>query len=398
MDYIDVYFSRVNHLGPNTAKRIRNGGIISLKKWMAESPHTVQGLTTEKNVVFDGILNRNKDKEYQKILFLHVDLKEPLQVGDIINWEQDDGTIEKWLIFLEEKKVNGTYRTFWITRCNYLLKWVDAQGHLQQSWGYVVSSVDSKIKGNFRTWNSLITPQANKYMEILMPRYPIERSTNFIIEEESWNVVEYDHTSVPGVVYLSLTENKVNTIYDDLVNNIADTDKLSVYDLSIPEEEQVCALGGQIHPIFTLTKNGIPVDLPVVLEPADKQMIEIINDKLFAKRAGRTSIIVRLKDYPTISQILPLRITSTPIFSAYIEGPDTIKLDREATYKLVASENINGDVIFSIENIKLVNIINSTQDTCSLRANDENKLGSTVLKAEYGGKIYSKEIKIIPLW
>jgi hypothetical protein len=67
-----------------------------------------------------------------------------------------------------------------------LLKWIDALGHLNQSWAYVVSSVDSKIKGNYRTWNSLITPQPNKYAEILMPRYQIDRSTNFIIEEESW--------------------------------------------------------------------------------------------------------------------------------------------------------------------------------------------------------------------
>ena len=49
-----------------------------------------------------------------------------------------------------------------------------------------------------------------------MPRYPIDRATNFIIEDESWTVIEYDHTSVPGTIYLSLTENKINLIYDDL--------------------------------------------------------------------------------------------------------------------------------------------------------------------------------------
>ena len=48
------------------------------------------------------------------------------------------------------------------------MKWIDSEGHLNQSWGYFVSSLDSKIKANFRTWNSLITPQPNKYAEILM--------------------------------------------------------------------------------------------------------------------------------------------------------------------------------------------------------------------------------------
>ena len=68
-----------------------------------------------------------------------------------------------------------------------------------------------------------------------MPRFPIDRATNFIVEEESWSVVEYDHTSVPGIIYLSLTEGKINTIYDDTTNNIADLDKLAQYKLSIPE-------------------------------------------------------------------------------------------------------------------------------------------------------------------
>jgi len=29
-----------------------------------------------------------------------------------MNWTLDDGNIEKWLLIQEEKKVNGTYRTF----------------------------------------------------------------------------------------------------------------------------------------------------------------------------------------------------------------------------------------------------------------------------------------------
>lgn len=54
-----------------------------------------------------------------------------IKVGDIMNWTLDNGDIEKWLLIQEEKKVNGTYKTFWIVRCNYLMKWIDKQGHLQ---------------------------------------------------------------------------------------------------------------------------------------------------------------------------------------------------------------------------------------------------------------------------
>jgi hypothetical protein len=67
-----------------------------------------------------------------------------------------------------------------------------------------------------------------------MPRRVVDRATNFIIEEESWQVIEYDHTSVPGTMYLSLTENKINLIYDDTQNKIADLDKRAKYELVLP--------------------------------------------------------------------------------------------------------------------------------------------------------------------
>ena len=148
-------------------------------------------------------------------MYLNVANNIPIVVGDIVNW-QNDGQLEKWIIFKKEKKVNGTYQTFSIVRCNYLMKWIDKNGHLQSSWSYFVSSMESKIKENFRTWNSLITPQPNKYAEMILPKKEIERGTSFIVEDEAWSMVEYDHTSVPGVMYLSLTEEKVNYVYDDL--------------------------------------------------------------------------------------------------------------------------------------------------------------------------------------
>ena len=151
MNYRDVYFRRINHLGENVQERVKNDGIRTFEKWLVNSPHTVRNLSVERGIHFDGILLTSKDREYQKILFLNVANNVPLMVGDIMTWVQDDGSEEKWILFQEKKKVNGSYRVFWMVRCNYLLKWIDKQGHLQQSWSYVVSSVDDKIKGNFRT-------------------------------------------------------------------------------------------------------------------------------------------------------------------------------------------------------------------------------------------------------
>ena len=398
MNYLDVYFSRINHDGDTTAERIRQGGIRSFEKWKRESPHTVRGLSVERGIYFDGIILTNKDKSYEKIMFLNVSNDVPLLVGDIINWILDDGSIEKWIILQEEKKVNGTYRTFQIVRCNYLLKWIDREGHLQQSWSYLVSSVDSKIKGNFRTWNALITPQPNKYLEVLMPRYPIDRATNFIVEEESWTVVEYDHTSVPGVIYLSLTEGKINLIYDDVENNIADTDKLAKYEFISTPEKQNFSIGDPIQLTYTLTKNGVPIDSEIELISHDKTVAKVINGVLTAVGNGEADIVMRLKNYPSIENTIHIQVGGETVFSAYIKGSETIRLGQKSNYELVGFPELNGQVVYSIDNIEMANIISQDNNICIIKANEKNQLGPFVLTALYDGVEYTKVIKTIPLW
>lgn len=186
-----------------------------------------------------------------------------------------------------------------------------------------------------------------------MPRYPITRSTNFIIEEESWNVIEYDHTSVPGTIYLSLTENKINTIYDDVENNIADLDKKAVYELLLPEKEQRFNIGDIIEPRYTLTKNGKVCNLPVKFISTDKSLARIIDGQLKACASGEVEIEVQLVDYPEIMQSLKVIIGEQPQeFSVYIKGNASIPLDRKSTYSLVTIDNeYTGEYLFVLYNL-----------------------------------------------
>lgn len=406
MNYLDVYWSRLNHLGETTAERIRNSNIRSFEKWLDESPFTLNNLSVERGLYFRGIAIRSKDKEYEKIMFLHVANDITVRVGDILNWPLEDGTIEKWILIQEEKKVNPPYRTFWIVRCNYLMKWIDDNGHLQQCWSYFVSSLDSKIKGNFRTWSNLITPQPNKYAEILMPKRAISRSTNFIVEEESWSVVEYDHTSVPGVIYLSLTENKINKIYDDVENNIADLDKRAKYQIITPPTIQHFKVGDTIENlIFTITKNGIPFS-PEKVEyvSSNKKIAHIENGKLTATSNGEVDIVLNIPEYKDIQpNTLSIKIAvddEDTSMSYYIEGPEIIRLDREAQYTVRA---INGLSIeadsFSIDKPEYATVTYLEEENIyNIRANKKNILGDFIFTVKIGEAEVTKKISVIPLW
>lgn len=431
MDYLEVYFSRLNHFGRTTGERITNGGIRTFQRWKAESPHTVLSLSVERGLYFDGIILQSKDKTYQKIMHLNVANDIPIRVGDIMNWQVEDGTVEKWLLLSEERKTNGTYRTFDIIRCNYLIKWINDKGYLRKSWAYVLSSTDEKVKGNFRTWHNLITPQPNKYAEIIMPR-PIDensqvkdtvnRGTNFIIEDESWKMVEADFTSVKGIIYMSLTENKVNFQYDDLDVDIADTDKLL-----FPTLQKVYNVDEEIIPDFTeQTLNEWQIVL-IPPSPEEQNVVTLLdNGHLKANAPGQVKVKMRLKNYnaddprKAVTKEFEITVVNNEA-SLYIKGADTIRLDRYETYKLADEDIIptvevpdkdiiKGDIKFTLTNITAEdkplgelkeaydNETNKITYATTIHANNSNKLGEMLLTAEYNGKTYTKTIKIIPLW
>lgn len=398
MNYLDVYFSRINHSGETTAERIRDGGIRSFERWLAESPHTIEDLSVERGLYFSGILLQNKDKEAKKLLFLNVANDIPIMVGDILNWRQDNGEVEKWLLLTEEKKINGTYRTFTIIKCNYLIKWVDADGHLQSSWCYICGSTDEMVKGNFRTWHNLISPQPNKFVEVIMPRVEIDRGTHFIIEDEGWLLVEFDKVSVSGVIYLYLTEDKVNYIYDDLNEDIAETDRLAQYRIDLPPVDQTFTVGDPIEPVYTIMKNGIPYEGQILWDSSDRRIARVENGKLMALQEGKVTIYAILADYPEIEQSMEITINGAPQeFSAYIKGNDTIKLDRYSDYELIGTVSIE-NIEYHLEETELATISAIEGNKCIIHANKKNKLGKITLIANYNGVDYTKEITIAPLW
>lgn len=414
MNYLDVYFSRVNFFGDNPQDRVKNSGILAFEKWMASSPCTVQNLSVERGIYFSGIIETSKDRNEKKLMELHVANDIPIVVGDILNWYQDDGTLNKWILLSKEEKVHATYQSFSIIKCNYEIKWINEKGRLLKSWSYVCSSTDDKIKGNFRTWHNLITPQPNKYAEIIMPRREINRGTNFIIEDEGWQMVEQDFTSVEGILYMSLTESKVNYQYDDREVDVADTDKLA-----FPTLNPLYTVGDYLIPDFgENTFNEWEIEL---LPKDESELIKQNDDGMwYAAAAGKITVIMRLKDRKAVTREFQITIDEpNEEFIAYIDGPDSIKLDRQQEYHL-SDEQGNGiglDVlldkgIFTIEFLseedkkkKIVTIEpnrnNSGQqlnNSCIIKANNHNRLGTVILHATYNNIEYSKTIKIVPLW
>lgn len=400
MNYLEVYFSRMNHLGETATEVALNSNIRSFERWLAGSPFTVENLSVERGLYFSGIIQTSKDKEEKKLMYLYVANDIPIQVGDILTWTQDNGTIEKWILLQKIHDVHEAYQTFQMIKCNYELKWIDEDGYLHKSWAYVLSSKDEMVKGNFRMWHSLVTPQPNKYAEIIMPRPELTsdlardqllRGINFIIQNEAWTVIECDWTSVDGIIYMSLTESKINYQYDDRDNSIADTDRLT-----FPSLQSVYKVGDYIIPEFTgETWNEWQVELI----PTDESLVQLDGERWRAIAAGKLKFTMRLKDRKAVTKEYEIDIyNENAEFTAYIDGPSEIKLDRYCNYSLTGSTTIIGEVEYSLEETQLASISNIENNICAIHANKKNKLGEIILNAQYNGITYTKTIKIVPLW
>ena len=380
---------------------------------MAQSPFTVVDLSVERGYYFSGIIETSKDREEKKLMYLYVALDIPIKVGDILTWRQDNGVTEKWLLLQQIHKVHPTYQTFQMIKCNFELKWIDFNGYLRKSWAYAVSSVDSKVKSNFRMWHSLVSPQPNKFAEVIMPRIQFDegsedldrlmRGITFIIENEGWQIIECDWTSVEGISYMSLTETKVNYEYDDRDIDVAETDRYK-----FPVLPALYRVGDTIVPQFEAdTLNQWEIGLN---KPDD---CDFIDDNFVATAPGQCIITMFLKNRPAVTKTVEITINAANEEVLYLKGADSVRLDRYTTYELVNEEDdtpVVGEVNFSIENktdekLPLATIApaydrenNQLLYANVLHANAKNKLGEVILTAEYNGQTYTKTVKIIPLW
>lgn len=221
MNYYDVYKRRAGFLGSTPQERAFNSGILEFRRYLKYNQHTVRGLKRVKDeTLFDGVILTDKEDENRVSQILLVDLETSLEPGDLVLWND-----EHWLIYRSTTSSYQPHQKFYMVRCNYYIKWID-NGELKESWIYLLGSKDSKIKDNFRTWHNVITPQPNKYIQIILPHTTMPINTEIIVLDEAWYLVDYDQNSVPGVVFMSFTETKVNLQRDDLENKIANIDQL----------------------------------------------------------------------------------------------------------------------------------------------------------------------------
>lgn len=76
-------------------------------------------------------------------------------------------------------------------------------------------------------------------------------------------------------------------------------------------------------------------------------------------------------------------------------GDDKIRVASENIYTV---ENAIAPVIFSIEDPNGLITANMKENTCIIKTNEKNKLGSFILTVDHNGTKISKTIQVVSLW
>ena len=401
-DYYKVFQERCKNHGKSFKSLVQSQAALDFQRFLVSSPNAIDVTVNdeEEKIRVATILNKEKNDTDVRRFFL-ANKEDGLKIGDFIYW---DDTV--WILLKKEKDTIDAYDKFEGLECRHNIKWIDKFGVLQSTPCYLVAQTDEKVKANFRTWNNMITPQPNKYLEIITSRKNIELSQRFLIDETAWSVVETDYISVKGIIYLSLTEDKKDLYEDDVNNDIADIVDLNKFQLKLEETEitlgidETYQLSGKTYLNGNLYSSDIIVE---ILEGEENISIDE-NLKITGIKEGNTKLRISMEENNEISQELNVTIQeSAPANVVYdLKGDASIKWGRTKVYQFVRVVNGIFEPVkaeFSIEDKdKLIKSHEINETSITITANEDNRIGEFYINCTFGEETIRKEIKVTSLW
>ena len=394
MSYLDIYKKRITHLGNDYQEHAFKSGILEFRRYLKYNQHTEKNLSlfNQETIQFPGVILTDKEDENRVSQILLTKLVEDggpeLKVGNLIRWGKDE---YPWIIWRSTTSSYQPHQKFYMVRCNYEINWLDKDGMLHSSWIYLVGSKDSKIKDNFRTWHNVITPQPNKFINLILPHVTMPINTEIMVLDEVWYLVDYDQNSVPGVVFMSFTETNLNLQRDDVENRIANADQISEWKVVMASTQTV----GPKQPVpiqYHIFKDGIEIEPDEHVTIQHSGNLYKKNGQIYTTSSGRGYIEVKYNGAIAVQEItISEELTISPV----LVGDDKIRTGFNADYILENTEEL---VKFTVSDEKLVKIKRKTSNSCTIYANEENKTGFVTLTAQLGEEEFKKEIAIIPLW
>lgn len=397
----DVYKKRGSLWGATSKDQLLN---IS-KRYFED--YLMNGAESE-TITIDGIeyfcaIRDNQQDENRISKYFLTALEVDIPIGKLILWGN-----EYWLVVQKEKRSFEAYNKVLAFRCNYTLNWINSLGVLKSTPAFMFSTMENKVQNNFKVASGLIIfPKANKYLEIIIPYFPIEAEQRFIIKNEAWKVVDRDLLSVDKVLYLYLVEDLLDSFEDNTTLSIADYGKLNVGYIDIGISSMNLAIGESFTFNPTLYKdNKVVAGATFTYSSQGSGYYLTINSNTITGLAlGSTTFVVSSVEDPQLTATCTVNVLSSsdPKSVLQLVGDENIKWGRTRTYTAFHStgtSTVEVQATFSLigNESGLVSFVSQESTSCSLIANTNGLSGQITLRATTAYGVVNKEISVVSVW
>lgn len=409
-DYYRTFQARMTADGFSYKEQIENLARKNFDNYLAETPTSVVIKYNEEE--YKVAIVENKQDEFRLSKQMLSSINDYFPVGSLVYWEYFNPTDcpeNYWIVWkLQQNSIRDHYVNY-ISRCNHKLKWIDDYGVRHEQYVYEFSSKETMIRATFKSRvQEIIASEPNKFMEIIMPfTENIKHEQRFIVDGEAWYVIEFDSSSVDGITYITLGEDRKDLQNDALISqgdeeDLADYKKENknyifiVNSSPIVEKDTSYIIKPYYYKEGILTENVI--------------FNYYINDYLVASGTSYeqvyendTKVIVKLKEKEEINLEVNIQVSDEIDETATykIIGDNVIKWGKTSIYSVVLEQY---GVIAKVQNVEY-NITNEElasiekeNDVAYIKANNKRKSGTIRLIASGENFSIEKEIKITSLW
>ena len=402
-DYYLVFQERSGNHGKTFKEVVQKQARHDFKYFLQSSPNAIKVTINSKEGKETKVATiLNKENETLVKRYFLCDIADQIDIGDFLYWGDSI-----WLMFRKERDTIEAYDKFEGIECRHKIQWVDSYGVLQNTPCYLVAQKDDQIKSNFRTWNNMITPQPNKYLEIITCRNNIQLGQKFLIDETAWYVVESDYISIKNILYLSLTEDKKDIYVDDVADNIANIVDLNKFEMRIKDKEISLDIDKEYKIAGEVYLNGNKYSDKIIVEVIEGADLITINDNftLTALSEGRVVLRICMEENNEIYQEMIINIVkNAPQNISYqLIGDESIKWGRTKVIQAVkVVDGVSTAIAASFKVVDKEELLSSYEinsSSVTITADTKNKVGNfTIICTFEDGSTVEKTIRVTSLW
>lgn len=409
-DYYTTFLARMTADGYTYKQQIEHLAQKNFDRYLQETPTAI-------DIVYNGdyykvAIIENKQDEYRLSKQMLSSIRDNFPIGALVYWrdfEPRDCPENYWIVWKKQQNSIKDHNVNYISRCNHKLKWIDNYGVRHEQYVYEFSSKENMIRATFKSRvQEIIASEPNKFMEIIMPfTKDIKREQRFIVDGEAWYVIEFDSSSVEGITYITLGEDKKD-LQNDLLIEQGKSEDLADY----KKEDKFYIYIANVVPV--VEKNTSYTIKPYYYKEDVLVDDAIFNFYSYGRLIGTGTsyeqlyeedviITVKLKEKEEIQSEVRILVSDDPVddVNYFILGDDSIRWSRTAIFSVITEQHGNNymvrNVTYSINDDTLAKL-EAEDDIAYVTANDKRKSGKITLTATGQNFSVEKEIQIISLW